>query len=299
MLGALRSFLTTKTPAAQLDEIRKRLAAATAEVSRLDEEIGRRAMPIMRGDAEAERAETELKKQKAQLETDIARLRAGEATLARAIADEAEAKRRAAAAALPRDIAADRAALLALDEEIDRLAEQLSARISQRIEAGFVLAERVGSEALRRANLMAHSRVRSQIAHLFMINRGQPNTEANNLLQLRSGEVGARFWMTLRQADEELVDDEAPFFATEAEAGAAKARLAARGSAVVVQEIGKAWTLTRHDAMFATRREAEGAVAMAARAGRKLAILAHGPGFIVRPERFADDAVIAPAGEAA
>jgi hypothetical protein len=48
-----RGWLTAKTPAEQLDEVRAKLREATAEIARLDDEIGQLALPIPRGHVEA------------------------------------------------------------------------------------------------------------------------------------------------------------------------------------------------------------------------------------------------------
>jgi|SRR6516162_1366396 len=94
-IDTVKSFVTGKTPAAELKQIRERIAASEAELARLDEEIGRRALPVLKGDADAQRAVAECEAQKHEIRGRLDLLRQAEGRVAEVVAAEAAAKRRA------------------------------------------------------------------------------------------------------------------------------------------------------------------------------------------------------------
>ena len=78
LLDRARAFLTSKTPTEQLDEVRVKIREATAEHDRLGEEIGRRALPILRGDYEAAKVAADLERDKQAIAGEIATMRTAE-----------------------------------------------------------------------------------------------------------------------------------------------------------------------------------------------------------------------------
>jgi hypothetical protein len=294
LFGRARKLLRGKTAAEQLAEIREQIAAAEAEIQRCDGEIKRRAMAVMTGDPDAVKICADLTRDKQQAEAELATLRNAEVDRARAVRAEEEAARRAAAAGLPEKVAATNSAILEEDDRIDALAEELAAAIKRRLALGREQAEQVGSQTLARVNQVVPHRIRSAVANKFRLDLNKPNSvPGNNLLDLRSDEVGPRAWMTLRQLDQDNLDDEAPFYLTQAEAEAARERQAKRGMAAAVVPIGRCFTVERQDHMFTDRATAEATVKAAKRVGRDLVVVGHGPGWLVRARRFADAAIAA------
>lgn len=292
--GRARKLLLGKTPAEQLAEIREQIAAAEAEIQRCDGEIKRRAMAVMTGDPDAVKVCADLTRDKQQTEAELATLRNAEADRAAAVRAEEEAARRAAAAALPEQVAATGGEILQADDDIDAAAEQLAAAIKRRLALGHKLAELVGSQVLGRVNQVVPHRIRSAVANKFRLDMSKPNsTPGNNLLDLRSDEVGERAWLSLRQLDQDNLDDEAPFYLTRDEAEAARERQAKRGMPSAVVPIGRCFAVERQDHMFTDRATAEATVQAAARVGRDLVVVPHGPGWLVRARRFADAAIAA------
>jgi hypothetical protein len=287
-----RKLLLGKKPAEQLAEIREQIAAAEAEIQRCDGEIKRLAMAVMMRDQDAVKVCADLTRQKQQTEAELSTMRNAEASCVAAVRAEEETARRDAAAALPEKVAATNAATLEVDDQIDALAEQLAAAFKRRLELGRELAELVGSQTLARVNQVVPHRIRSAIANKFRLDLEQPNSVAgNNLLDLRSDEVGDRAWMSLRQLDQENLDDEAPYYRTADEAEAARERQAKRGMAAAVVPIGRCFTVERQDHMFTDQATAEATVQAAARVGRDLVVVPHGPGWLVQARRFADAAI--------
>lgn len=156
---------------------------------------------------------------------------------------------------------------------------------------------RGGSQALRRANQTLGGAIRSAASRHFTINPAHGASAANNLLGITSDFVGARAHQSLRELDQMLLDDEAPFFASEAMALAAQQRRLNRGDPTAVSRLGATWTLTSHSAMHASRDEAARVVERTARSGRDLVVVPRGPGFVVLDKSVADS--VAALGEAA
>ena len=291
LIGRARAFLTAKTPAEQLDEVRAKIREASAEVARLDDEIAQLALPILRGDTEAARVAVDLEREKIAGAGEIATMRTAEAQLAATVAAEERAEAHAAAARLPRQVAEEAERLLELDDRIHELADALAAGIRERRAAGLSLAEAVGSTQLRNINVAIASRVRDAIARYFQIDRASGSADRNDLL-LTSNLRGPRAEMTLRQQDCELLDDECPYFLSQEAAGAAAARLAARNTKTVAHPLPDGcFTLIRTDDLFIDRSAADAAVKMAAKVDFALTVTPYRGGWLVRPPR-APDAVL-------
>jgi hypothetical protein len=295
-----RVLLKAREPGEQLAEVRKKIAEAAAEIERLDGEIARSALPILRGDAEADRIAAQLEHERRRIAGEQPILREAEAQLENLRKAEEEAGRRAAAEALPADLAALRTGVLQIDDEIEALAAQLAAKCRERVHVGRCLAERSSSVQLKRNADSLVARIRSTAARHFVINPGAgAASAANNLLGIVGDFVGEAAHWTLRQHDEPMLDNLCPCFATEAEALAGKDRLAARRTGTVVDKIGATRTLIRVDSLFADRAEAEQFVARSERTGARYTIVPRGPGFVVLPAPLAESAAaLAPAGAA-
>jgi hypothetical protein len=218
-------------------------------------------------------------------------LRHAEGACAAAVAVEEAERRQAEADERPGRIARARDDVLTAADKLVGAAEALRRALDASIAAKVALADLVDDAQLRRANQVAHQQAISAIAPIFDVPtpNGSGSGGVYNLLGLRSIWVGPRAHLSLRQLDEELLDDTAAIFATEAAAEAARQRLAARNTPTIIVPLGGSgcWGLVRHDDLFAERAEAERAVAAAARGGRKLAVVAHPPGFVVRPAHLA------------
>lgn len=211
--------------------------------------------------------------------------------LAQAIAAQAEAERRTAAEALPAELAAMRAALLAVDDEIEAQLAKTAAKCRERAELGEALARRSGVAQWKRYNDRLPARIRSAAARLFTISPGAGAVTANNNFLGVIGEfVGAAAHITLRQADEATLDDLCACYASEPEALAAKERLAARATETIVDKIGATWTLIPVHSLYANRNDAEQFVTSTRRTGAEYVIRARGPGFIVMPAPLAESA---------
>ena len=170
-----------------------------------------------------------------------------------------------------------------------RLAEEFAALIKARIARGYALAELVGSVQLKRANDTAAHRIRSAIANLFRVDLSAPSIPENNLLRLVSDQVGARSWLSLRQVDQELLDDECAYFVIREAADEAVARLAVRNTKTLVHPLPDgAFMLIRHDDLYVDRRAADAAVAMAAKVGSKLVATPYRGGWMDRAPRAPD-----------
>jgi hypothetical protein len=308
-------MLKTTTPGSQLAEIRRRIASIEPEIvakqgapmrrsdgtsipvsipGRLDVEISRRALATLQGDPEAARAKSELERQKEVLSAELGTLRQAEAQLVQAIAAEEDARRRAAAEALPAELAAGRTAVLRLDEEIEELTRRLAAKYFERRKAGQALAARSGSPQLKRHEDELPSLLKASAARHFVINAGAGAASAsNNLLGIIiGGFTGPRAHWTLAEHDLPALDDLLPCFSTETEALAAKARLEARSTGVIVKQIGQTWLLFPTSSVFVDRAAAEQAVQNAARSGAKLVIQPHDFGFVVIPAALGESAEV-------
>lgn len=123
----------------------------------------------------------------------------------------------------------------------------------------------------------------------MQVGRSNSLTAANSLLGIESQVVGPRSRFTLREYETELLDDIAPYFDAEADAIAAKERLAARGTkTVLVALAGCCWTLVRmDDHAFADRAAAEAASRAAAARGRPMTVKEHEGGFVLVPAQMA------------
>ena len=292
LIGRARALLTAKTPAEQLDEVRAKIREASAEVARLDGEIAQLALPILRGDTEAARVAVDLEREKMAGAGEIATMRTAEAQLAATVAAEERAAAHAAASALPRQVAEQAAALLAEDDEIMRLAGEFADVIKARISRGYALAELVGSVQLKRANDTAAHRIRSAIANAFRVDLAAPNVPENNLLRLVNDQVGARSWLSLRQVDQELLDDECAYYPNREAADEAVSRLGARNTKTLVHPLADGtFMLIRHDDLYVDRAASEAAVAMAAKVGFRLVATPYRGGWMVRAPRAADAAL--------
>ena len=289
---AFRGFIGSRKPAAQLTEIRQRIAEAVAEVQRIDGEIARRAMAVMTGDAEAIRLCAEFKEERAEIAARIETLRLAEADRARVVAEETETARQKAAAALPMQLAKLAEKSIALDDRIMELAGNLAAVIKDKLDTDSEMGRLSGSPTFRRTLSRSGVMVRNAIEPLFRIDPSRPSAAENNLLSLKSTLYGPDAHKSLRELDQPRFDDAMPYFLSEAAAGEAQARLAARHTATTIKQIGGSWMLIRHDELFTDRAEAERTVAAAARSDIRLAIVAHGPGFRVCPAAFADSEIL-------
>jgi hypothetical protein len=288
----LKSFLAAREPTAQLPEIRERLASAEADLAHIDGEITRRARPVLLGDAEAAAAIEALRRERAAIAERIDTLRRAEAECAATIRSAAEERRRATSLALPATLAELCERSLAADDEIMALSVDLADAIRRKQALDEEIARASGNAGFDRTRQRTSSLIRDAIANLFRIDPSGPNRVENNMLGLVSRLLGPQLGLSLRQLDEPRFDDLIPFYASEEAALAAQARLQARNCRTLVADKGKVWELIRHDELFVDRREADTAVAAAARRHLALVVVAHGNGFRVCPAGFADSAIL-------
>jgi hypothetical protein len=284
-------MLKTRTPAEQLAEVKRAIAAGDVEVGRLEEEIARRALPVLQGDPEAARISADLEQQKADRSRDLVRLRQAETQLQQTIAAERDAQRRSEALRVPKQLAQGCAAALKLDDEIEDLLQRLATQLARRAEIGDHLVRLSGSAALKRQGDALPVRYKAAASRLLKIAEDGPAAATNNWLALSAAEfIGEAAHRSLRDWDEMSFDDLVPFFGSEAEAKAAQRRLEARGTKTVLDELGDTWTLVRHDELFIDRASAEQVIRSRERTGGTWTVVPHGRGFRVMPAPMAESA---------
>ncbi|MFZ3238751.1 MAG: hypothetical protein WA184_25725 [Stellaceae bacterium] len=325
LFAGVRLLLQKKHPASQLAEIETRIRAAETEMQRLDTEVARRALAVMTGDGDAARVVEECEEQKQRLCAELSILRHGADQIRKQITEDEAARSRAKSELFPAECAAIREAILKLDDEFEQSMATAAAVLSRRKQLGADLARKTGSPVLRNAEQTFSGRVKASVARQFVINKRadaspqDPNwrtsdepafvaTEANNLLGIKGHFVGERAHWSLVQHDTPTLDEECPFFTTEAAALSAQQRQHQRSTPTVVEKIGAAWTLIRLDQFFVDSVDAKGNVTVgsgraaaeltvrASARSRELVVLPHGPGWLVleKPVAEARDAATAP-----
>jgi hypothetical protein len=180
---------------------------------------------------------------------------------------------------MPRRLAELRAETLALADQVDadmrRAAENMRRMRANHEETheflGKPTAYQFGSFC---------DRARSSVANLFRaeLKDGEkrpenPRATEINMLGLRSGEVGARAWLSLRDHETQLADDLVPYFVTFKDASEAQARLGQQGREMAVVNHQGAFMLVAATFVQASRENAEAAAAVAAERGKQVVVL--------------------------
>ena len=289
----IKGFFRHSTPAARLAEIETAIGAAKAE---RDQHIARRPAEVvakLTGDPGAAARVSAIDEAVGGLNARLHDLGDAAGELRRRIADDAAKARQREAEARPKRIATHRRDYLAAVAQMHAHAAAMAAELQAISTHADALAFEIGDEATRRFLSFAPRlhRMQSGIARLFAIDPNRALEPNNSLIGMVSREVGERSHMTPMQHEETGLDDLAPFFASQAEAEAARDRLAARMTKTVVLPLaGGCFTLAREEALFGDRTTADQAAAAAARRGRPAAIVGHEGGFVLVPERVADGA---------
>lgn len=274
--------------------IRVEIGETEADLQRLGQERQDYAVAVLAGDAAAIAA-------RRALDQDIELLHVRLADLRAALA-QAEADRRAAAAAehvamqsaRRRQTAAGHAGLSTLAVEIQALAEQLGVRLRACRDELLALAAVSGVPQVKRFADGLPLRLQSCLARYFLINiyvdgdpakPAQPRTDNNLLgLQPEPGELGRR---PLQQFIQDLLDDTAPVFGSEAEAAACRERLKARKTrAVVLPLIDGLWLVLPLTQVFNSEAAARSALAsvMSFRQEPHQALEYRGVWLVLRPD---------------
>lgn len=294
IVDKVKSFLRGATPAARLAEIEAASATAAAErAQHLERRPAEVVAKLTGGDPDAATRVELIDQAVAALDARLHDLRDAAQELRRRIAADEAAARKRAIEARPKRIAELRRQYMAEVEQISAHAEGMAAALLALSKRADALAAEVGDE--NAARFLAFGprlhRMQSGLARLFVIDPKKSLVPGNSLIGMVSHEVGARsHWTTLEQERTGL-DDLAPFFDSQAEAAAARDRLAARGSKVIVLPLpGGCFTLVSAESVFGDRTAADKAARTAATRGKPVAIVGYEGGFVLIPERFVGEA---------
>jgi hypothetical protein len=285
-------FRSSKSPA-RLGELEAKIGAAVAE---REQHVSRRPGEIvakLTGDPAAASRVEAIDQAVAGIDARLRDLREAADELRRRIATDEAAARQREAEARPKRIAAARGEYLASVAQMTAHARGMAAELKAMSVHADALAAEIGDEpTLRFLSFVARMhRVQSGLAHFFAINPDRALEPPNSLLGMMSGEKGSKSRWSPMQHEVTGLDDLAPFFDSEADAEAARDRLASRQTKVVVLPLpGGCFTLAREEAVFGDRAAADRAAAAAARRGRPAAIVGHKGGFVLVPEGVADGA---------
>jgi hypothetical protein len=291
IIDSVKSFLRGPTPAAQLVEIEAAIRPAETELAQHRSRRPAEVLAKMGGDPDAAARVDAIDEAIVALEARVRDLRDAEGEVRRRIAAEEAATRRRVAEARPRAIARLRRERIRRIQQFSDAMETAAAALRAIDGNGQELAAELDTEPARRfLNFLAFSaRARSSAARAFAIDPDASLRPENSLLGLACYEHGDRAYLSVQKHEEPGLDDLVAFFDDQAEAEAARDRLAKRAAPVIVVPLagGGVWTLVPIDRAFADRDTAEKAArATQARSG-SMAIVAYEGGFVLVPERFA------------
>jgi hypothetical protein len=290
IVDTIKSFLRGPTPAAQLVEIEAAIRPAETELAQHRSRRPAEVLAKMAGDPDAAARVDAIDEAIATLEARVRDLRDAEGEVRRRIAAEEAAARRRVAEARPKTIARLRRERIRRIQQFTDAMETAAAAMQAVAGNSAELADALDSEPARRF-LSFHAfcvRARSATARAFAIDPTRGLSPDNSLLGIASYEHGERSHWTAAQHEEPGLDDLVPFFDDQAEAEAARDRLAERKAPVIVVPLaGDVWTLVPIDNAYADQAAAGKAVRDAQARGRSMAILAHAGGFVLLPDRFA------------
>jgi len=288
VLAELRE-LRPLTPGEQAAELESQIATAEANLCELAERKSAAVVAKLQRDPEGAARGEQIDAEIAETEARLQTLRQRHGALRQGIVDNRASARRKAAEATPLRIAELHRERAQLAETLTTAAHTLAVSFRAITVNGATLSELLDDQASR--NFLSvgafHRRAANAFAQAFAIDPNAPLTSINSMFGLRSNTVGARVHWTLAQWEQPGLDDLAPFYATEAEAEAARERLERRDSSTVAVPLHGAYTLARFEHVFGDEASARRA---AARAAEPTAVVAHDGGFVLIPRRFAGEA---------
>jgi len=281
--------LRPPTPGEQLAELEIEIAGLETELGRLNVQRSAAAEAVLKREPEADDRLQEIAEE---IETAVGRmsvLRDRRAQLQQHIAGERAADAQRAAEAKPARFAELHRERVAHAERLTQAARTLAAAVRAIDANGATLAELLDDQGAR--NFLSvpalRRRAANALAREFAINPNATLTVGNSMFGIASDAVGAASHWTLTQWEQQGLDDLVPFFATEVEAEEGRRRLELRATPTVVVPLHGAFTLVRFEQVFGDQASATRA---AMRSTTPMAVVPHGPGFVLLPARFVEAA---------
>jgi len=282
--------LRPPTSGEQLVELAAKIAATEGELAQLKQQRTSALEAKIKLEPEAAERVAEIDERLGEAEGRLSTLRQRQGQLQGHVAEHRAADRRQTAAGRPLRLAELRQEHAALAAEITNAARVLAAAFKAMEDNNQAIAAQLDDQNGHRFFSAAAFRWRAMnsLARAFAIDPTKPLTIANSLFGLASDAIGPQAQWGLDRWEEEGLDDLAPYFTSEAEAEAGRDRLQRRNCPTIIVKLGgELWTLVRHEHVFGDEARARHA---AARSTTPMAVVAHGDGFVLVPQRFSGEA---------